>query len=101
MSTLVLPPGEFRVLREVCRQIAGLPPVDVAALIRAEEFRRLLAENVTAVKPGETLIIRVSDMSPGQMRDYQESFDQAGLPFRCAVVFADELAVVQADPDQP
>lgn len=64
-----------------------------------EEIAAFLAENVTVVKPGETLVIRVSDLTPNQMREYQQAIDQAlewrQLPFQCLVVYAEELGVVQ------
>jgi hypothetical protein len=40
-----------------------------------DEIRALLRECVTVVRPGETLIIRTTDLAPNQMRDYQESLE--------------------------
>lgn len=55
--------------------------------------------------PGETLIIRTTDLNPSQMRDYQEHLDgwhQCGeLPFRAIVVHGDELAAAGPAPEPP
>ena len=69
-----------------------------------EEIRSFLAENVTVVAPGETLIIRAySDWTPSQCIDYQryvnEQFDGGFLPFRVLLVHGAELGVVKADGD--
>lgn len=53
------------------------------------------------LKPGETLIIRVSDLTPNQVQYYQESLDAAiehrGLDLRALIVYGDELAVQQRE----
>jgi hypothetical protein len=38
-----------------------------------DEVRQLLRECVTVVKPGEVLVIRTTDLTPNQMREYQEA----------------------------
>jgi hypothetical protein len=64
------------------------------------EIRALLRECVTVVAPGETLIIRVKDWRPDQVREYQEALDGAtqhlGWP-KAIVVAGDEIGVAQAD----
>jgi hypothetical protein len=66
-----------------------------------EEIRSFLTENVTVVGPGEILVIRVSDLTPNQMREWQEVLDRASgdgrIQFRCLVVYGDGLGRVQAD----
>lgn len=66
--------------------------------ITAEQAREWLRENVTIVKPGETLVIRVNGLTPSQVHEYVESLNAATdtgyIPFRCLVVDADELGIV-------
>ena len=66
-----------------------------------DEMSAWLRENVTVVKPGETLVIRVTDLSPMQMREYQAicnvNYDEGFLPFRCLIVHGDELGVASAE----
>jgi hypothetical protein len=54
---------------------------------------------VTVLGPGEVLVIRMADWTPGQVREYQQVLDQwhfdGDLPFRAIVVFGDEMAVVK------
>ncbi len=53
--------------------------------------------------PGETLIIRVTDLTPGQQQEYQEALDwrhdHGHLPFRAIVVYGDELAAARPAPE--
>jgi hypothetical protein len=64
-----------------------------------DQVRYLLRECVTAVGPGETLVIRGRDWTPGQVREIQRSLDamhDAGrIPFRAMAIFGDELGVAQ------
>lgn len=56
------------------------------------------------LKPGETLIIRVSDLTPTQVQQYQEHLEavieHAGLDVRVLVVMGDELAAQQNAADR-
>jgi hypothetical protein len=65
-----------------------------------DQVRYLLRECVTAVGPGETLVIRGRDWTPGQVHEIQRSLDamhEAGrIPFRALAVFGDELGVVKS-----
>lgn len=56
--------------------------------------------------PGETLIIRVTDLTPNQIREYQDDLDYREadgiLPFRAIVVYGNELAAARtADGPEP
>lgn len=75
-----------------------LPPGPV---LTREVVEAALRECVTAVKPGETLVIRCRDWTPGQVDQYQEYIDEAwrDLPFRVVAVIGDELAVAPAGAD--
>ena len=99
MSTLRLAPDEFALLRKVIAAISEVTPEDAARQYTAAEIRSFLAGSVTAVAPGETLVIRVTDLTPMQMCEYQESLDRPGLPFRCLVVYGESLGVVQGSGD--
>lgn len=65
-----------------------------------EQLRDFIAENVTIVRPGETLVIRVTDLTPEQMAGYQDRLNVAHeygfIPFRCLVVYGEELGVAEA-----
>ena len=69
--------------------------------VSPEEIRVLLRECVTVVKPGETLIIRVSEgMTPNQVREYQDMVD-AGIKFwhlgiKAMVLRAQALGIAEA-----
>ena len=74
-----------------------------------DEIRSFLAENVTVVAPGETLVIRIGeewDMTPNQMREISDSLNfryedgTPALPFRSVVVPGTALGVVKADGEQ-
>lgn len=56
-----------------------------------EEIRRLRLE------PGETLIVRVNDLSPSQAQQYQECLEYAfpGVPVR--VIHGEEILVAKAE----
>jgi hypothetical protein len=82
------------------RRAAGLREYVPPALLDHGEIRALLAHTALVIKPGETLIIRVKDWRPDQVREYQEALDGAtehlGWP-KAIVIAGDELAVAQAD----
>jgi hypothetical protein len=67
-----------------------------------DEIRQLLTECVTAVKPGETLVVRVPwETSWMQVREYQRVIDSpegGQIPFKVLVVAGEELGVVHAGP---
>ena len=70
-----------------------------------DQVRQLLAECVTVVKPGETLVLRMGqEWAPSQLREVQEMLDEAikwrELPFKAIVVPADELAVAMPEDGQ-
>jgi hypothetical protein len=94
VSTLRLPPDEFRVVRRLAKAFGYLSAADAAQALKADEIRALLAESVTVVAPGETLVIQVDHTwTPNQMREYQCSLNSSGLPFRCLVVTGGNLGV--------
>lgn len=68
----------------------------------ADEVRSFLAECVTIVKPGEWLVVRVTDLTPSQMREYQlimnEQHDAGWLPFRVLIVHGNELGIAPGGP---
>jgi hypothetical protein len=66
-----------------------------------DEIRQLLSECVTAVKPGETLIVRVPlTWTPDQVSRYGRTISEVSealeLPFRTLVVPAEELGIAEA-----
>lgn len=69
-----------------------------------DEVRQLLRECVTVVRPGEVLVIRVPDLTPGQLYEYSEVVKRWLEDFapgvRCLVTIGGELGVVQ-EPDDP
>jgi hypothetical protein len=78
--------------------MCATPPQAPQPSLTPDEVRHLLAECVTVVKPGETLVIRVPvTWSPEQVREYGEYLSDAArfmeLPFTPIVVAGDELAV--------
>ena len=79
------------------RLLPAPPPVRI---FKPDEVRQFLQECVTAVAPGETLVLRLRDLTPMQIREYQDAMDSATeygiIPFKVLVVFADELGVVEA-----
>jgi hypothetical protein len=77
-----------------------LPPGPV---LTSEVVEAAFRECVTVVKPGETLVIRCRDWTPGQAGQYQEYIDAdwRDLPFRVLVVIGDELGVACPEPGDP
>jgi hypothetical protein len=67
-----------------------------------DEIRQLLRECVTVVKPGETLIVRGTNWTPGQTREIQQVMDEMHelgiVPFKALAVFGDELGVAEPQP---
>ena len=67
-----------------------------------DEIRQILRECVTVVKPGETLIVRGTNWTPGQTREIQQVMDEMRelgiVPFKALAVFGDELGVVEPQP---
>ena len=63
----------------------------------------VLASVPVILGPGETLIIRVTDLTPNQQREYQDALDHwhadGRLPFRAVVVHGDELAAARTRPN--
>jgi hypothetical protein len=73
------------------------PPV--SPVLDRDEIRALLAHAGLVLKPGETLILRVKDWPPAQVRNYQaalsDATEYAGWP-RVILVTGDEMGVAQA-----
>ncbi len=63
-----------------------------------EQTRELLRTCAVVMKPGETLILRTTDLTPEQMDCYQQAIDAQDFPFRAVVVHAAEVAVAEAAP---
>ena len=69
-----------------------------------EQVRDWLRENVTVVKPGETLVIQAPDLTPNQMREFSDWLNWRSddgtpiLPFRTVVVPGTGLGVAEATP---
>ena len=64
-------------------------------------LRDFLKANATVVAPGETLVIRTTDLTPNQMREYMDWLNYADedgplLPFRTVVTNGDGFGVVSA-----
>jgi hypothetical protein len=78
------------------RVLPSVPP------LTPEQVRYLLRECVTVVKPGETLVIRGRDWTPGQVREIQDWMDaerESGrISFQVLAVIGDELAVAEPEP---
>jgi hypothetical protein len=77
---------------------------DEANGMRTSLVRALLSECVTVVKPGETLVIRVTGWTPEQADLYQEYLDATaaaiGAGFRVLVVIGDELGIADPKPER-
>ena len=99
MSTLRLPPDEFALVRKAA---AILRDCGEPRWPAPDELRDFLTEHVTVVKPGETLIIRTTDLTPVQMREWQDYFEREAdggyIPFRVLVVHGDELGIAETAP---
>ena len=71
------------------------------APLAPDEVRQLVRECVTVVKPGETLVIRGRDWTPGQVREVQDwmdgDYESGRIDFRVLAVIGDELAVVKPE----
>ena len=71
------------------------------APLTPDEVRQLVRECVTTVGPGETLVIRGRDWTPGQVREVQDWMDadhaSGRIDFRVLAVIGDELAVVKPE----
>jgi len=100
MSTLRLPPEEFALLRKVAATIRGS---DEPRWPTPDELRDFLRENVTIVKPGETLVIQVGEgWTPSQVREltdflnWQDETGESWLPFRVLVVPGTGLGIAEA-----
>lgn len=102
MSTLRLPPEEFRLVQQVAEALKAVDLGEVARQFTAEQIRDFLTSHTTVVGPGEVVLIRVSDLTPAQMVDYQRSFNEqhdcGAIPFRAFVVYGDEVAKVAPEP---
>jgi hypothetical protein len=68
------------------------------------EIRSLLRECVTVVRPGESLVIRLANLTPAHQREYQQwlnvMHDEGIMPFRAFVFPGDELGVMEAPAPQ-
>lgn len=84
------------------RQVRLLPPGPVITLT-PEHVAQLLSECVTAVKPGETLVVRVPDWwTPNQVDEYQRCWLHplaADCGIKAMAVCGEELGVVQPEDD--
>ena len=64
--------------------------------ITPDLIRAMLRGHLAVVKPGETLLLRTTDLTPNQMREYQDAFRWLDdLPFKVLVVHADEMGVAE------
>ena len=71
------------------------------APLTPDEVRQLVRECVTAVGPGETLVVRGRDWTPSQVREVQDwmdaDYESGRIDFRVLAVIGDELAVVKPE----
>lgn len=78
------------------RPVNAEPPPTIEERLAALE---VLATVPVILGPGETLIIRTTDLTPNQMREYQQALDyehECGhFPFQAVVVHGDELAAAR------
>jgi hypothetical protein len=93
-ATEMTPADAYALLKAVQRHC---PHVEDQDMVRPEDEG--LIRQAAMLKPGETLIIRVADLSPHQVQQYQEHLEavieSAGLDVRVLIVYGDELAVQQ------
>jgi hypothetical protein len=80
--------------------VTGTPTPSIEERLAALE---VLAAIPVILGPGETLIIRVTDLTPNQRHEYQQFLDDwhrsGELPFRAIVVIGDELAAARTKPN--
>ena len=71
------------------------------APLTPDEVRQPVRECVTAVGPGETLVVRGRDWTPSQVREVQDwmdaDYESGRIDFRVLAVIGDELAVVKPE----
>ena len=103
-----LTPGQEAELRETAEAALKAGPYRHRVIIQPPpltpgEVRQLVRECVTAVKPGETLVVRGRDWTPMQVREIQRAVDamheDGVIGFKVLAVFGDELGVVQPEAD--
>lgn len=104
-----LPPlteAEYAELREAAAEALKLgPPPPLPAPepppLSPAQVRYLLRQCVMTVKPGETLVIRGRDWTPGQVREVQDwmdaDYESGRIDFKVLAVIGDELGVVQPE----
>lgn len=67
-----------------------------------DEVRQLLRECVTVVAPGEVLVIRTTDLTPNQLREYQEGvtgwLDVNAPGIKALVIHGEGGQIVRVDP---
>lgn len=89
-------------VRESVAALAKMPHRVIQPGLSRDEIRQILRECVTVVKPGETLIVRGTNWTPGQTREIQQVMDEMRelgiVPFKALAVFGDELGVVEPQP---
>jgi hypothetical protein len=95
--------AEFKVaLGEAAKLPLPLRIMPAPPPLSPDEIRQLLRECVTVVKPGETLIVRGTNWTPGQTREIQQVMDEMHelgiVPFKALAVFGDELGVAEPQP---
>jgi len=84
-------------MADAAMHVKLVPEIDEEAL--RDRIIEVIAGHAV-VKPGETLVIRVTDWTPGQADCYQQVLDAQGLPFRVLVVIGEGLAVAKPEDDE-
>ena len=101
-----LTPGQEAELRETAEAALKAGPYRHRVIIQPPpltpgEVRQLVRECVTAVGPGETLVVRGRDWTPSQVREVQDwmdaDYESGRIDFRVLAVIGDELAVVKPE----
>jgi hypothetical protein len=73
-----------------------------AAALSPDEVRQLLRECVTVVKPGEVLVIRTTDLTPYQVREYQEALNwwatENAPEVKVLVIHGEDGQIVRQEP---